>query len=87
MRIAESRASCAPFIAYFAMSGRVGIVVSHSKLKERVLDGAQSIEGEPRVKNHDRATCPRAKETNSEDFCASQSPNVSSLSATPTVDN
>ena len=48
MRIAESRASCAPFIAFFAMSGRVGIVVSHSKRKERVLNGAQSIEEEPR---------------------------------------
>jgi len=35
------------------------IVVSHSKRKERVLNGAQSIEGEPRVEIHDRATCPK----------------------------
>ena len=35
-----------------------GIVVPHSKRKERVLNGAQSIEGEPKVKRHDRATCP-----------------------------
>lgn len=61
MRIAESLKRCAPFIALFAISERVGIVVPHSKRKERVLNGAQSIEGEPRVKRHDRANCHRER--------------------------
>jgi hypothetical protein len=59
IRIVTSRKICAPFLAFFAMSGRVRIEVSHSKRKERVLNGAQSIEEEPRVKRHDRATCPK----------------------------
>jgi hypothetical protein len=58
--MAESRKSCSPFIAYFAMSGRMEIVVSHSKRKERVLNGAPFIEREPKVKRHERATCPLA---------------------------
>ena len=33
-----------------------GVVLSHSKRKERVLSGAQSIEGEPGVKELGRAT-------------------------------
>ena len=34
-----------------------GMVLSHSKRKERVLNGARSIEGELSVKELDRATC------------------------------
>ena len=33
------------------------IHLSHSKRKERVLNGAQSIAGEPKMKVFDRATC------------------------------
>jgi hypothetical protein len=40
---------CAPFIASFAMSGR--FVVSHSKRKERVLNGAQTIVRSRSVRN------------------------------------
>ena len=32
-------------------------MVSHSKRKERVLNGTQFIGGEPRVRRLDRATC------------------------------
>jgi hypothetical protein len=41
---------CGLFIAFVAMSGRVGFVVSHSKRKERVLNRAQSFKVELRVK-------------------------------------
>jgi len=37
--------------------GACKIVVSHSKRKERVLNGAQFIGGEPRVRRLDRAAC------------------------------